>query len=85
MLKSPILFNKTIATPYGSVTFDSTGKSVDLKMKEDDQKALARLPYLNFEEDKKLSPKPKPVADTEPKAEPKKTTRTRKTTKATEK
>lgn len=89
MLKSTILFDKTVVTAYGDITFDSNGVAKDLTLSAEQQKAMARVPYLFYVEEKKLSPKPKPVVEPEPtpepKAEPKKATRTRKTTKATEK
>ena len=67
MLKSPILFSKTVATLYGNVTFNAEGVAEDLTLNVEEQKALATLPYINYTEDKKLSPKPEPVKEPEPK------------------
>lgn len=98
MLKSQILFNQAVATAYGDITFDEKGESKDLSDKE--QKALGKLAYIDYIEDKKPAPKEAPKEETkedvkeEPKEEPKeekgskgKTTNSKstKTTKTTKK
>lgn len=74
MLKSKILINKTVASPYGKVTFDKKGENNDLPVK--DQEALGKLAYIDYVKDSEPKPesknKEKNNTNSEKKEEPKK-------------